>query len=265
MKLGLIDSHAHLDYDYDVSTQTLIDDAKEAGIEHIITISAEPDSLERAHSIASTFDNVFHTSGIHPHEAKDLTDDLFEKVKHYAKSKRCVAIGELGLDYHYNHSPKKAQQTAMQRQLELSVESEKPIVLHTRESEDDTLPLLKEHSQAWKPSNRPPGVLHCFSSQGWLAEKALELGYYVSFSGMITFKKADEVRATVRDIVPLDKMLVETDSPFLAPIPYRGKKNKPQYTREVAEKVAEIKGVTLEEVAQVTRKNTIHLFQLPIE
>ncbi len=260
----LIDSHAHLDYEYECSVEELIEEARLNGITTIIAIAAAAESLDRVVTLAARFPNIYHSSGIHPHDSKDFTDEIFAKVKVNAANKKCVAIGELGLDYYYDHAEKNTQFHALEKQLEFSVTCGKPIILHTRDAEADTLQFLQNHSSAWKKQHgdSSPGVIHCFTGSQNLAEQALAIGYMISFSGIITFKNAEDLRQIVKNIVPLDRMLVETDSPYLAPIPHRGKKNHPAYTKFVAEKAAELKGISLEELAKHTTANTKKLFKI---
>lgn len=261
----LIDSHAHLDYEYEQTTEELLQNAAQVGVKTVIAIAAAANSLERVRDLAERFPQVYFSSGIHPHDSGDFNPTTFSRIQELAKHPKCVAVGELGLDYHYHHSTKQVQFQALEAQLAFSTEIGKPVVIHTREADGDTLKFLEQHSGEFsrRHSSRAPGVLHCFTGSAELAIAALDLGYYISFSGIITFKNADDLRAIVRDIVPIEKMLVETDSPFLSPIPFRGKKNQPAHTRVVAEKVAELKGMTLEEVARTTKENTRRLFALP--
>lgn len=263
----LIDSHAHLDYDYEFSTEELLSNARLAGVKRVIAIAAAADSLDRVRDLSEKFPQVFFTSGIHPHDSKDFTPEIFAKVRTLAQHPRCVAVGELGLDYFYDLSDRQVQVQALEAQLQFSAEIGKPVVVHTREADQDTITFLTQHSQQFlaRHPTKSPGVIHCFTGGKVLAEAALALGYYISFSGIITFKNAEDLRTIVREIVPMDKILVETDSPFLAPIPHRGKKNQPAYTRIVAEKVAELKGLSLNEVGQATRANTERLFGLSPE
>jgi TatD DNase family protein len=265
-EVEIIDSHAHMDYEYEVGVPELIAQAKKVGVSHIIAIAAEPDSLARVQALARDYSNLFHTSGIHPHEAKLWTQDLFAKVKEGSKSEKCVAIGELGLDFFYDHAPKDEQITALRDQLNYAVECGKPVVVHSREADDDTIAELTPFAAKWNARHpgRSPGVIHCFTSTRRLAEAMLQAGFYISFSGIITFKNAEPLRDIVRNVVPLDRLLVETDSPYLSPMPFRGQKNQPAHTRVVAEKVAELKGLPYAEIAKITRQNTIQLFQLGI-
>lgn len=261
----LIDSHAHLDYEYDFSTEELLANAKAAGVERVIAIAAAPESLDRVRVLAEKFPQLWFTSGVHPHDSKDFSPEIFAKIRGLAKHERCVAVGELGLDYHYDLSAHDVQHKALVAQLEFSAELGKPVVVHSRDADDDTVKFLSVHSKAFlaKHPNRAPGVIHCFTGTARLAEECLALGYYISFSGILTFKTAEPLREVCKNIVPLDRLLVETDSPFLAPIPHRGKKNQPAHTRVVAEKVAELKGLSLDEIAKITRANTEKLFALP--
>ncbi len=258
----LIDTHAHLDYDYDISLDELIREAEAQGVRSFVAIAAAPESLERVRKIAETRENIYFTTGIHPHDAVHFSDTILAQMQALIKHPKCVAVGELGLDYHYNHSDRPTQKSVLNRQLEFSLATQKPIVFHSRDAEDDTIALLKPHAEAWKKAlgpARPPGVIHCFTGSQRLAQECLALGYFLSFSGIITFKNADPLRAIVRDVVPLDKLLVETDSPYLAPMPHRGKKNHPAYTRIVAEKIAELRGLSLNEVATCTTNNAKRL------
>ena len=266
MTVELIDSHAHLDYEFEQDVPTMLANAFSEGITHVIAIAAEPGSLPRVHDLAEQHDNVFHTAGIHPHDATEFSDEVMAEVKRFAGKPKCVAVGELGLDYFYDHSPRQVQWRALETQLEFSVACGKPVVVHTREADDDTVKALTEHAGAWKAvhPDRIPGVIHCFASSAELAEKCLGLGYSISFSGIVTFRNAEELRRIAKEIVPMERMLVETDSPYLTPVPYRGKQNQPARTRQVAEKIAELKSLPLEEVAAITRRNTIDLFQLPL-
>lgn len=261
----LIDSHAHLDYAYDASTEELLAAAALAGVTRVIAIAASGGSLEPVRDLAERFPNVFFTSGIHPHDAKDFTPEIFLRVKELTRHPRCVAVGELGLDYFYENSARQIQFHALEAQLQHSVDCGKPVVVHTRDADQDTLRFLGAHAKEFRARHpdRAPGVIHCFTGGRRLAEECLAFGYYISFSGIITFKNAEPLREILRDVVPMKRMLVETDSPFLAPVPHRGKKNQPAHTRVVAEKVAELKKLPFQEVAEATRLNTEALFRLP--
>lgn len=261
----LIDSHAHLDYEYEASTEELLSNAAAAGVKAVIAIAAAAGSLDRVRELAEKYPQVFFSSGIHPHDSGDFTPEIFARIRQLAQHPKCVAVGELGLDFYYDNASRQLQFQAIEAQLQFSAEIGKPVVVHTRDADADTLRFLEPHAKefARRHPGRAPGVIHCFTGGRELAEACLGLGYYISFSGIITFKNAEPLREVVKDTVPLERMLVETDSPFLAPIPYRGKKNQPAHTRVVAEKVAELKGLSLEEVARATKANTRKLFSLP--
>lgn len=263
----LIDSHAHLDYPYELSVEEMLQQARAAGVGRVIAIAAAPDSLERVRVLSENFPQVFFTSGVHPHDSKDFNPEIFATIQRLATHPRCVAIGELGLDYFYEHSDHATQHKALEAQLNFSCEIGKPVVVHTRDADDDTLSFLSAHSQKFLANhpNRAPGVIHCFTGGARLAEECLRLGYYISFSGILTFKNAEPLRAVARDIVPMDRLLVETDSPFLTPVPHRGKKNQPAYTRLVAEKIAELKNLSFDSVSSQTEANTERLFSLPLQ
>lgn len=260
----LVDTHAHLDYEYDITLDALLAEAKAHGIDTIVAIAAAPESLERVSELADSRKNIYFTTGIHPHDAANFSDEIANQMLRLAQKSKCVAIGELGLDYYYNHSEHETQKRVLNLQLEFSLQQKKPIVFHSRDAEDDTINLLRPHAEAWKKtigSDHPPGVIHCFTGSQHLAEECLAMGYFLSFSGIITFKNAAPLREIVQNIVPLEMMLVETDSPYLAPIPHRGKKNHPAYTKIVAEKVAELRGLSLEETAAQTTANAKKLFR----
>jgi TatD DNase family protein len=191
--------------------------------------------------------------GVHPHEAKFYSQEVEDKIKTKAKEKYLIGIGEIGLDYYYNHSEPQVQRDAFHRQMELAHNLGLPVEIHSRDAEEDTLKELR----LWK--NKVRGMLHCFSGSQKMAEEALSLGFFISLSGVVTFKNAESLRETLKS-VPLDRVLVETDAPFLAPVPMRGKKNKPAYVSHTAEKVAEVKGITLEELSSQLRKNVKDLF-----
>ncbi len=261
----LIDSHAHLDYEYEHSTEELLRQAADMGVKTVIAIAAAAPSLHKVRELAERFPNVYFTSGIHPHDSGDFNGEIFSLIKTLATHPKCVAVGELGLDYFYHHASQQLQFQALEAQLAFSAEIGKPVVVHTRDADADTIRFLETHSKEFlrRHPGKIPGVIHCFTGSANLAEACLQLGYFISFSGIITFKNAEDLRNVVQNIVPLEKMLVETDSPFLTPAPHRGKKNQPGYTRLVAEKVAELKNVTLATVAQTTKANTRQLFSLP--
>ena len=259
--LRLIDSHCHLDSDYGgKSPGDLVGEAAEVGVAPLITIGTDPSSLERVRALSEELPGVYHTVGIHPHDARLMEDRHLADLMMAAAHPLCVGIGEIGLDYHYDSSPPPVQRARLRDQLDLAMAVELPVVIHGREAEDDLLEALTRYATLL-PGDGPPGVLHCFSGPRKLGELCLEMGFYISFSGMITFGWADELRACARDF-PLDRLLVETDAPYLAPAPHRGKRCEPAMVRHTAQKLADVRGISLEEVAEATVDNTCRLFGL---
>lgn len=257
MSLHLIDTHAHLDYPhlYDQIDDVLAR-ADEAGIKQIISIGVKLSTADKPKQIAETYDNVWCSIGIHPHEAENepLACDI-NAIRDAANHPKVVAIGEAGLDYFYDNAPRQMQADSLRAQITVARELDLPIIIHSRDADDDMADILEDEYRkgAYK------GVLHCFSSGAKLAERALAIGFYVSFSGIVTFKSAAEIQA-VAVKVPDDRILVETDAPFLAPVPKRGQKNEPAYTRHTAEFLAELRGMTLEALAEITTQNAKNLF-----
>ena len=250
--MTLIDTHAHIYYDdYSKRIDDVIRAAVDNGVEKIISIGVDLKSSEECMKLAEKYESVFATCGIHPHEAEKAPKVYLYELEQFYEHPKVLAIGEIGLDYYYDFSDRKIQRKIYQEQLEMANSLDLPTVVHCRESDDDILSGILE-------SGHNSGVIHCFASGLDFAEKILETGFYLSFTGMITFVKKleDVVRA-----VPLSKMMVETDSPYLTPKPYRGKKNEPAYVLHVAEKIAELKEISLEEVAKSTTKTALQLFK----
>lgn len=255
------DTHCHLNYDYAPKTvDQIVSEATAAGVKTLVTIGVDPQSIADIQAISERFPSVYHTLGFHPHEAALITDEHLALVREKAKHPKCRAIGEIGLDYYYDHSPRDVQRQCLDRQLALALELELPIVIHSRDGEDDLLPALKEYAKSAKPG-LVPGLLHCFSGSRAFAESAVELGFFVSLSGILTFKNAEDLRATVASL-PTGKLLIETDSPYLAPIPYRGKKCEPAMVVETGKKLAEIHGMSVEEIALITTANAKRFFRI---
>ncbi len=256
-----VDSHAHIDgTEFDGDREEVIQRARDAGVSAILNIgTGDPHSgaLERAVKLAEQHADIYTAIGTHPHDAR-LFDDTAEQVilKLLTESTRVIAWGEIGLDFHYDNSPRDVQMKVFQRQLQLAREAKLPVIIHTREAEAETVEILK--SQGARAGLT--GIMHCFSGSGWLAQQAIDLGFYVSFSGIVTFKKAEELR-TIATQVPLDKLLIETDCPFLAPVPFRGKRNEPGYVVEVARCLGALHEKTVEEMGQITSRNFARLFK----
>lgn len=253
--MELIDTHAHLDFEYD-SGKTVKDIVDEAALEKvtkIITISSSPDSMDEVKNIASSFDNVYHSLGVHPHDSKKFNNETEKKILSL-NNKKCVAIGETGLDFHYEHSPRDVQKKIFQKHIDIARELKLPLIVHIREAYSEAYEILKSEYR-----DTCNAVLHCYSGTKKELKMFLDLGIYVSFTGIVTFEKADNVKESV-SYAPLDRIMLETDAPFLAPVPYRGKKNYPKYTALIAKKVAEIKGVDLSTIAEKTTENALKLF-----
>lgn len=254
----LIDSHAHLD-SFGEELPAVLDRARLAGVRQIITIGAS-DGLGPNHTaveIARAHPHVFASVGVHPHDARIVDEAALATIEGLAADPKVVAIGETGLDYHYKHSTIEEQQRAFRAFVALALRVKKPLVVHTRDADADTADLLRDTG-----AQAVGGVIHCFTGTPALAAAAIELGFYVSFSGILTFKAAEELRAVAKDL-PRDRVLVETDCPFLAPVPHRGKRNEPAFVALTAERLAELWGVSVTEVQAKTSENTARLFGLP--
>jgi len=257
----LIDSHAHLDFeDFQGDLDAVVARAAAEGVRRIVAVGLwrAPGSFGNALELATARPEVFSaTAGIHPHECAKVPEADWAESARLAADPRVVGVGETGLDYHYDLSPRDVQQACFRRSIGIAHEAGKPLVIHVREAEADCVRILKEEGLP-----AAGGVIHCFTGDAAAARAYLDLGLYISVAGIVTFKTAEPIREAVR-LVPHDRLLVETDSPFLAPIPFRGKRNEPARVRLVAEKVAEVWGVPLEEVARRTTANTCRLFRLP--
>jgi TatD DNase family protein len=264
--LMFIDSHCHLDGPrFDADREQVISRARDAGLTNILAVGTGdgPGTLDCAVKIAEQQDFVYATVGIHPHEAKLATDADFAHLEALARKPKVIAWGEIGLDYYYDHSPRDIQKNVFIRQMELARAAKLPIVIHCRPSDnsdhawEDCLSLIEQH---WKSSGLG-GVLHCFTSTWPHAERALDMGFMISFAGNVTFPKAQQIRDSAAHI-PLDRMFIETDSPFLAPIPFRGKRNEPAYVKEVARQIGELRGLSTEDVGLQTSQNFCGFFSL---
>ena len=256
-----IDSHAHIEMsDFDDDRDAVIQRALDAGVEIIVCVGdgeVAADSHAAAFRIAEQYPFIYTTVGVHPHEARLLDDNLCAQLKELSQHPKVIAWGEIGLDYHYDNSPREVQREAFRKQLRMARERGLPISIHTREAEADTLAILDEE---WRGCGLG-GVIHCFTGTRPFAEAVVEFGFYISFSGVITFKKAEELREIARS-TQIDRILIETDSPFLAPVPYRGRRNEPAYVIATARAIAELRGVGVEEVARSTTRNFNRLFKL---
>lgn len=259
-----VDSHAHIDgAEFDADRDEVIQRACGAGVSLILDVgTGDPNSgaFERAVDLASQSENVYAAVGTHPHDARLYDDAAEDKItKLINDNARVIAWGEIGLDFHYDNSPREVQVEVFRRQLRSARALKVPVIIHTREAEAETIGALRTE---WSGSGLP-GIMHCFSGSQWLADNAQQLGLLISFSGILTFKRANDLRAIARS-VPLDYLLIETDCPYLTPVPYRGKRNEPAYVVEVARCLAELREIRLEEVGEITSANFARLFGLPV-
>lgn len=253
----LVDSHCHLDFpDYDDDREAVIDRAHAAGVGMIVTISTRVAEIDRLLAIADGHDDIYCSVGTHPHNAAEEPDVTTADLVRLAAHPKIVAFGEAGLDYHYDNSPREAQATGFRRHIAAARETGLPLVIHARSADEDVAAILREEHE----EGPFPAILHCFSSGRALAMTGVELGLYVSFSGILTFKNAQDIRDIAADI-PADRLLVETDAPYLAPTPHRGSRNEPAYVAETARVLAEIRGMEPEAVAELTTDNFFRLFK----
>jgi TatD DNase family protein len=248
--IALVDSHCHLDDEqFDPDREAVIERARAAGVETMLAVGtgSGPPDLEAGIRLADGHEQMVASVGVHPHDAAKATPETFERLRGLLQHPKVVAIGEIGLDYHYNFSPPEVQREVFARQLEMARAASRPVIIHTREAWPDTLRLLSEA--------RPgAGIMHCFSGGPEEAEQVLALGFHISFAGVVTFLKALAVQAAAR-MVPLDRLLIETDAPYLAPVPHRGKRNEPAFVLDTARKLAELRGAAVEEIAAATAAN----------
>ena len=260
--MNWIDSHCHLNYDYSPkSVDQIIEEALRAGVSSMITVGTDLAMLDAMVAISEKYPQVYHTVGVHPHEAITLQPGDLERIKKAASHPKCRAIGEIGLDYHYDHSPREVQIQQLESQLDLALEVGLPVIIHSREAEEDLLNSLRSYSKK-VPAGKIPGVIHCFSGTSEFGRACIDLGFYISFSGIITFKTAESIRACAAEF-PLDRILVETDSPYLAPAPNRGKKCEPSMVTLTGKKLAEVRGMFAEDIARITTENSRRFFNLP--
>lgn len=252
----LVDSHCHLDFpDFDADRDAVLDRARAAGVETIVSISTRVARFPELRALVESYPRVYCSVGTHPHNAAEESDLTTAELVRLADDPKVVAIGEAGLDYHYDNSPREAQRASLLRHIAAARETQLPLVIHARDADDDMGDILEVESG----QGAFPAILHCFSSGRGLARRGLALGLYVSFSGILTFRRSDELREIAAEI-PLDRLLVETDAPYLAPPPHRGRRNEPAYVVEVAKVLAEVKGLPLEALAEATSDNFYRIF-----
>lgn len=252
----LVDSHTHLEMEeFEEDRDDVVERARQAGIGLMITVGTNLALCNKALQVAARYPEVYVALGIHPHEVKDIDSGTYETLEELVKGEKVVAYGEIGLDFHYNLSPREIQITRFGEQLELAAACGLPVIIHNREAHKETLAML----EPWKGKMR--GVIHCFSGDREIARKFIDLGFSISIPGTVTFKKAEDLREVVQ-YIPLENLLVETDAPFLAPLPHRGKRNEPAFAAKTALKLAELKGLSYDVLAAATTRNAFTLFGL---
>ena len=253
----LIDSHAHLEmHDFKNDLEEVIQRAKEAGIGYIFTVGTEKRDWKRALEIANAHSFIYVILGVHPHNAKEIDGETYELLKRLCQNEKVKAYGEIGLDFFRNLSPRPLQLKRFREQIGLAKDLGLPIVIHDRDAHRETVEILKSEK-----AEACGGIIHCFSGDYQMAKECIEMGFCISIPGTITFKNAEAFQEVVRKL-PLESLLVETDAPYLAPVPFRGKRNEPSYVRYTAQKVSEIKKVSFEKVAEVTTENALRVFKL---
>ena len=256
--MELIDSHAHIDFpQFAEDRAAMLQRAQEAGVQALLAIGTGPgpEKLDAALPHAEQHDWIYSSIGIHPHEAKQATPEHFDELVRLAQHPKVIAWGEIGLDYFYDHSPRDVQANVFRAQMELAQAARLPIIIHCRDAWDDCLALIEQH---WKPTGLG-GILHCFTSTLDHAKRGLDMGFLISFAGNSTYPKAQAIRDVAKEL-PLDRILIETDAPFLAPQPFRGKRNEPAYVAEVAKTLASVRNLPAEEIAATTASNFRRFF-----
>ncbi|MBN2285228.1 MAG: TatD family hydrolase [Tissierellales bacterium] len=253
----LVDSHAHLDDDrFDKDRQIIINNFEKDGLSYVLHASSDLQSSIRAVNTAQKYDKILASVGYHPHDAKDITTESLIIIKGLAQKEKVVAIGEIGLDYHYDHSPRDIQRHWFREQVRMARELDMPYIVHDRDAHRDVYDIV--FGEKYSGTR---GIMHCYSGSPELAKEYIKLGFLISLAGPVTFDNAKKAKEVAKEI-PLEYLLVETDSPYLTPVPYRGKRNQPAYVKYVAEEIARIKGISFEEVARVTTANFKRLFKL---
>ena len=251
----IIETHCHLDYLKDRPLEETLAEAQRVNIERIITIAVAPENLARVRELSQMSPFVYGTQGIHPHDAESYSDEVETEIRNHVGDGKMVAVGEIGLDYFYDNADREIQREVFRRQLQIACDTNRPVVIHSRDADEDTIAILGEFETTLKRR----GVIHSFTSGPGLASYAISQGWCLGFNGISTFNKAENVRDIIR-MTPIDQLLLETDSPFLTPVPYRGKENAPFYIPFVAEKIAEVKELGITEVLQTTYRNSLRTF-----
>ena len=253
----LFDTHVHLNDDqFNDDLEEVIERARLNGVERVVVVGFDEKTIKRAMELIEAYDFMYAAIGWHPVDAIDLTDDYLKWIEELTAHPKVVAIGEIGLDYHWDKSPKDVQQAVFRRQIQLAKRLDLPIIIHNREATEDVVTILEEEG-----ASEVGGIMHCFSGSPETAQRCLDMNFYISLGGPVTFKNAVKPKEVAKE-VPLERLLIETDCPYLAPHPYRGKRNEPSYVKLVAEQIAELKGVSFEEGAKATTENANRLFRI---
>lgn len=251
----LFDTHAHLNaIQYEEDVVEVIERAKSEGVTHIVVVGFDHDTIKRAMELTEQYDMIYAAVGWHPVDAIDMTDDDLKWIKELASHPKVVAIGEMGLDYYWDKSPKDVQKEVFRKQIQLAREVQLPIIIHNREATEDVIKILEEEK-----ASEVGGIMHCFTGSLEVAKQCMEMNFYISFGGPVTFKNAKKPKEVAIEI-PMDRLLIETDCPYLTPHPFRGKRNEPSYVKYVAEQIATLKGVSVEEIGRQTSDNAMRLF-----
>ncbi len=260
----MIDTHCHIDFDgYDDDRDAVIQRAADVGVTTIVNPAVDVASSAAIGALAQRYDGLYASVGVHPNSSAELSDGWLETLRALGRGPKVVAVGEIGLDYYRDRSPKAAQQAAFEAQLALAAELALPVIIHNRDAHDDIMPILERWAASLPPEQAErPGVLHSFSAPASIAERALAAGFYLGFTGPITFKNADDLRRVAAQ-APLDRIVVETDGPYLTPTPHRGKRNEPAYIPLIVERLAGLHRITSDDMAEITTRNAHRLFNLP--
>ena len=251
----MIDTHSHINMIEGLTLEEIIKEAKDNGVEKIILPAASLSDIDTVYEIADKYEDVYGLLGIHPSEVKDWTDKLIDKIKEYSKNKKIVGIGEIGLDYYWDKSFNYQQKEVFIKQIELANELNFPISIHDREAHKDTFDILKEHNKNSKV------IMHCFSGSVEFMKECIKEGFYIAIGGVVTFKNAVKVKEVAKEVPP-DKLLLETDAPYLTPVPYRGQENHPAYVKYVAEEIAKLREISFEEIDKITTENAKRIFNI---
>ena len=253
-----IDSHAHLDDDrFDDDREILIESLRANNIDLVFNIGADIKTSKASVELAKKYDHIYAVVGVHPHDAEDAEDNYLDILRELSLEEKVVAIGEIGLDFYYDNSPRDIQRKVFKEQLKLAKELNLPVVIHTRDASQETFDILKEAGK----DGSLRGIMHCYSGSVEMAKEYIKLGFYISIAGPVTFKNSRVVKDVAKEIPP-DKLLIETDCPYPSPEPHRGKRNEPKFVKHTAEKIAEIRGISLEELAKATSENTKRIFNI---